>query len=448
MGPITSFADLLRAFWRRAWLILTISVVGTALSLVYAWTRAHSWEATAVIQIEMPRVADTLASGAATSTTTLIELVEQQVMSRDRIMTLIETFEPFPAGWTMTEKVGAMRESVRMVELIDPAMAWRPDAQPTGLSITVELGEAQAAADVANAIVDSIVGEAQSRVSEQVSATLEFLLTEESRIRGEIEVIEDQIATFRQTNMASLPEGLTAQRERLADLNAALLSIDQQLLALDNASARQRPEEVERQRALLAGQQDLLRANAAEIEAAIAATPGVERELGAMTRKLTQHEAELEVVTARRTEAAMTQLLESQDQTSRLVVLERALPPEFPSSRSRKKIAAAGAMASVFMAFGVALALELMSQGIRSSAQMRRELGIDPVVVIPRLSARRRGGGGIWRWGVALLAAAGAAAAGAWAITRWGLIDRIGCLLPRRDVRPDRMLGSGVQPAE
>jgi uncharacterized protein involved in exopolysaccharide biosynthesis len=448
MGPITSFADLLRAFWRRAWLIMTISVIGTGLSLLYAWTREHSWEATAVIQIEMPRVADTLAAGSAPSTTTLIELVEQQVMSRDRIIALIETFEPFPAGWTLTEKVGAMRGAVRMVELIDPAMAWRPDVQPTGLSITVELGEAQVAADVANAIVDSIVGEAQSRVSAQVTATLDFLVAEEARIRGEIEGIEDDIATFRQTNMASLPEGLTAQRERLADLNASLLAIDQEILALDNASARQRPEEVERQRTLLAGQQDLLRANAAEIEAAIAATPGVERELGAMTRKLTQHEAELEVVTARRTEAAMTQLLESQDQTSRLVVLEHALPPEFPSSRSRKKIAMAGAVASVMMAFGVALALELMSQGIRSAAQMRRELGIDPVVVIPRLTPRRRGGGGISRWLAALLAALGAAAAAIWAITRWGLIDRIGALLPRRGARPDRLLDGGVQPAE
>ncbi len=79
---------------------------------------------------------------------------------------------------------------------------------------------------------------------------------------------------------------------------------------------------------------------------------------------------------------------------------------------------------------------------------MRRELGIDPVVVIPRLTARRRGGGGLWRWGAALIAALAAAAAALWAITRWGLIDRIGGLLPRREARPDRMAGAGVLPAE
>jgi uncharacterized protein involved in exopolysaccharide biosynthesis len=125
----------------------------------------------------------------------------------------------------------------------------------------------------------------------------------------------------------------------------------------------------------------------------------------------------------------MTQLLESQDRTSQLVVLERAIPPEFPSTRSRKKLAIAGAVASVIAAIGVAIALELLSKGIRTSAQMQRELGIVPVVVIPKLKRRRRSP---WRGllvGVGLLAALGA---GAWAAMRWGLIDRIGTLLPRR----------------
>jgi hypothetical protein len=179
------------------------------------------------------------------------------------------------------------------------------------------------------------------------------------------------------------------------------------------------------------------------IEAAIAATPGVERELGAMARRLVQLEAELGVVTTRRTEAAMTQLLESQDRTSRLVVLERALPAEFPSSRSRKKIAMAGAVASVMAALGLALALELTSPGIRSAAQMRRELGVDPVVVIPTLKRRRHWGcrvGGLFA-GLVALGAAG------WAVVQWGLFDRIAGLVPRRAEEPDRMMGR-IQPAE
>jgi uncharacterized protein involved in exopolysaccharide biosynthesis len=442
MGPIASFSDLIRALWRRAGLILAISILGAAASLWFAWTREHSWQSTAIIQIEGPRVANALAGAAETSTATLIELVEQQVMSRDNIMRLIDEFEPFPAAMSMTEQVGAMREAVRMVELIDPTLAWRPDAQPTGLAISVELGDPQIAADVANAIASSIVGEAQLRIDDRVSSTLEFLLSEEARIREEIAGIEDDIAAYRQTNLASLPEGLTAQRERLADLNATVLAIDQDLLGLDNATARQRPEEVDRQRRLLTERRELLAGNAAEIADAIAATPGVERELGAMTRKLSQFEAELSVITERRTEAAMTQLLETQERTTRLVVLEEALPAEFPSSRSRKMIALAGGMASVMAALGVALAIELSSQGIRTAAQMRRELGVDPVIVIPRLGRKKRRGG-IWRWGAGLAALVAAG----WAALRWGAIDRIMGLLPRRSAVSERMR-IGMQPAE
>lgn len=444
MGPITSFGDLLRALWRRAFLIVFLSVLGTGLSLLYALSREHTWAAIAVIQIEAPRVADTLAATGTTSTSTLIKLVEQQVMSRDNILSLIETFEPFPETMSMTEQVGAMRSAVQMVELIDAEQAWRPDVTPTGLSIMVELGEADTAAAVANAIVDSIVAQAQQRVEERVSATLDFLLTEEARLRAEVAEVEAEIATFRQTNIASLPEGLTAQRERLADLNGQLLAIDGEILGLESASARLREDEIVRQRALLSERRALVTENAAQIEAAIAATPAVERELGALTRRLVQLETELQAITVQRTGAAMTQLLESQDRMSQLVVLERALPPEYPSTRSRKRIAIAGTVASVMAAVGLALALELLSKGIRSAAQMRRELGVDPVVVIPQLQRRKRAPWGGIMAGLGALAALGGAV---WAAMRWGLIDQIGGFLPRRAARQDR-LTAVMTPAE
>jgi tyrosine-protein kinase Etk/Wzc len=441
MGPITSFADLIRALWRRAWLIALITLLGTGASLWFALTREHTWQAIAVIQVESPRVADSLAGTGASSTSTLIDLVEQQVMSRDSILALIDTFQPFPPALSRTEQVGAMRDAVQMIELIDPAQAWRPDVQPTGLSIIVELGDPEVAAAVANAIVDSIVLQAQQRTEDRVTATLEFLMAEEARLRADVSQVEGDIAAFRQVNLGSLPEGLTAQRERLADLNDSILAIDEELLALENASARLRDEDVVRQRTILAERRLLLAGNAAEIDAAIAATPTVERELGAMTRRLGELEAELEVIAGQRTGAAMTQLLESQDRTSQLVVLERALPPEFPSSRSRTKLAMAGAVASLMLAMGIALALEVMSKGIRSAAQMRKELGIDPVVVIPRIERKgaRRGGllGG--------LAALAAGAVAAWAALRWGVIDRVmGLLSPRRAGD----LGRRVTPAE
>ena len=157
MGPIATLDDLWRALWRRALLIVAIAGLGTGLSLLYALSRDHTWQATAVIQIEAPRVASSLTDQSTQSPSTMIKLIEQQVMSRDNIAALIDQFKPFPEDMSFTEQVGAMRGAVNMVELIDPAMAWRPDVQPTGLSITVELGDPDIAANVANAILDSIV---------------------------------------------------------------------------------------------------------------------------------------------------------------------------------------------------------------------------------------------------------------------------------------------------
>ncbi len=65
-----------------------------------------------------------------------------------------------------------------------------------------------------------------------------------------------------------------------------------------------------------------------------------------MGRALGQLEDELTVLTSQRTEAGMQRTLALQNQTERYEVLERAIPPEFPVSASRRKIAMAVAAAS------------------------------------------------------------------------------------------------------
>jgi uncharacterized protein involved in exopolysaccharide biosynthesis len=242
---------------------------------------------------------------------------------------------------------------------------------------------------VANDFLDQILAEAQSRNETRATRTLEFLLAEETRIRTAMTQIEDRISAFREANVDALPEGLTAQRDRLTRLTEQLLAVDRQLFELEAARDRLRADEVERQRALLQQSRDLIAGNIAAIEEALSRAPQVERELAAMTRELAQYEAEFSVITARRTEAAMDSQLEAQDQAGRFVVLETAIPPEFPVSISRRKLALAGAALVGMLAAGLALALEFLNPAIRTADQLERQLGVQPVIVVPRLQSRR-----------------------------------------------------------
>ncbi|NAZ38095.1 chain-length determining protein [Rubellimicrobium sp. CFH 75288] len=420
MGPITSLADLRAALRRQAWLILLVLAIGLPAAYAFALSRPRLYEAFAVIQIETPEVAETVTGAAAIPPATAnsqLDLIQQGIMARGTIEALVGRLNLFPEAETMTERVALTREAISITKIVDPAQAWRPDIQPTGLSIAVRLSDPVQAADLANAILDGLVEEASARARERAQSTLDFLLAEEARVEERIAGLEAEIADFRATHLASLPEGITSQRERLARLAEERIALDREALEFETNIARLRPDEVERQRARLAEERALLDAARDETEAAIAAAPAVERELGALTRRLGSLEAELRVITERRTEAAMAQTLEARAQTARFTVLETAQPPEFPVSADRRKIALAGGVAVGLLALGLALLREVLTPAIRNKEQMRRALGIEPVVVIPRLTSQ----GTRLRRQVTAAALFVAVAAGTAAVARLGI---------------------------
>jgi uncharacterized protein involved in exopolysaccharide biosynthesis len=428
MGPFASFADARAAVWRQAWLMLLVLALGLPAAYWYAKTRPSEYEAVAVVQIEAPEVAEAAVGGggAAMLGNAQIDAIQQSLTSRDSLLGLADEFGLFAEIESETLRLAMMRGSITLTEIIDPTQAWRPDVQPSGVILRVRLGEAQAAADLANALARRLVAAATARATERTAATLEFLVAEEARVAAQIAAIEGQIADFRATNLASLPEGVTAQRERRTSLEEDIVALERRAIEAAGTADRLRPEEAERQRNLLEEERRLLVAALDEVEMALAAAPAVERELGALERRLGQLESELSVVTARRTEAAMNQTLQTQERTGRFSVLEPAVVPEFAVSPSRRNIAIAGGVAVGFLALGLALARELLEPSIRSAAQLRRQLGVEPLVVIPRLTTRP----GRRRRRFALLGGLAALLAGAWVVGRGGA-QRFVDILPR-----------------
>lgn len=389
MGHLVSPRALLRVIWRRLPVILLILAIGFPLSVWFALSRPKLFEATAVIQIEAPEVAEQLAGQAMlVNSNSQLDLIQQKLMSRDNMIAVIDRFGLFGGEIPLTEKVFLLRESITIIELVDPTQSWRPDVQPSGLVITVRLDDAQKAADVANDFLASILSEARARSEGRATRTLDFFVAEEARVSEEISQIEAIIAEFKQVNIDSLPDNIPSQRERLTRLTDSRIALDQQLIELQTQSDRLREDESQRQIALIEQQRSLIGENIARIEAAIALAPAIERRLSALNRQLDQLNTEYGLVTQRRTEAAMTQLLEEQDQAERFEVLETAIAPEFPVSASRRKIAMAGGVATALVAFATAVLLELSSGKIRTAAQLERQLGVRPVIVIPNLTTR------------------------------------------------------------
>ncbi len=416
MGQISTLSDVFGLLRRRAWLIVLILMIGVPAAILYALGQPQLFEATAVIQIEAPQVAATSATQPAPvqQGDIQLDLIQQKLMSRDVLTGIIEKFGMFPADMPLTVQVAQLRGAVTITKLVDPAQAFQPNVQPSGLSITVRLANAQQAADVANEFLADILEEAQSRSQDRATRTLQFFEAEEARVSAEIDAAETAFARFKEANGASLPDGVIGQRDQQSRLVESRIALDQQIIELQTANDRFREEEVARQKDLLEQQRNLIDQNIANIQAALDAAPEVQRQFSGFDRQLSQLQEESRVITTRRTEAAMNQLLETQDQAARFEVLETAIVPEFSVSASRRKVAMAGAVFSGLVAFGLAFAVEMMNPAIRTAAQLERQLGVQAVVVIPHLTNRNTARNRRLGWIAILLALGGGAVLAFW----------------------------------
>ncbi|MGI3184645.1 Wzz/FepE/Etk N-terminal domain-containing protein [Nioella aestuarii] len=423
MGPISSIWDIPRIMIRRIWVILLIVLVGIPSVLFYALSQPRVYEATAVVQIEAAQVVERLTSqtggGAASGTlnpNSELELIEQQLMSRDHILSILDEFQLFVGIPSVTERVALVRRAVQIVELIDPEQAWRPDAQPSGLVITVRLDDPDIAAAIANTFLDRVLEEAQERTSGRTARTLEFLVAEESRLTGEIEDLEFAYSEFRQANAGALPAAIASQRTQLSRLEQSRIDIEEQIIELESESGRLLAEARLRQQELLNQRLGLVTDAIAEIQAVLATAPEVERQTHVYDRQLAQLQEELGVITERRAQAAMNQLLEVRNQAERFEVLETAIPPEYPVSTSRKKLALAGGVMVALLACAAALTLEILDGRLRSARQFEKELGVQPVIVIPNLRSQRqvRRGRVLWIGVVTAIVVGAAGYLGGW----------------------------------
>lgn len=226
---------------------------------------------------------------------------------------------------------------------------------------------------------------ADSRSVDRAQVELEFFKGEEVRIREEIAASESVIAEFKSANAEALPGNVTILQGELTTLNASLLSLRQEILGIESNRARTLPEALQREFGLLQDQINLLETRTSEITALLARAPTIERELASLQRELTQLNEQFTVISRRKADAEMSQILEEQRQLARFEVLEPALVPTFPVSRSKRSIAIMGGIVSAMFAFGVAFLLELLNPPIRNASQMERVLGLRPVISVPVL---------------------------------------------------------------
>ena len=422
MGPIQSLHEML-SWLRRRWRVMALLLlIGGLAGVVMAMRTARVYSASAVIQVMSPVIAvgDDATGAVNPDVTRRVQVIEQRLMSRESLLALAERHGLFDGmAISATEQVALMRQSFSITSIAAAQQGFSRDGSLSALIVSASDDQPQIAAAIANELAESVVSESASGRQANAQQAVDFFRQEEDRLAQSIAALETQLAAYRTANEAFLPEAVTlrrAEQERLAD---SRLRIQQEVSArqseldtLDPRSPRaitqRRVAQLTTELAQFAQQSAVIDTRLAAVQLLLQRAPEVEQQILAADRQMTQLQAQLTTAAERRREAELGLRLADDDQSGRFVLLERALVPEYPISRSRKTVALMGVVGGLMAGVMLAYALEWLQPVLRTAQRMERDLHLRPVISIPFVpSAReRRRRQMIWAAGLALLLAA------------------------------------------
>lgn len=423
MGPIQNIHEAL-SWVRRRWSIFGITgVIGAVIGLIMAMNAEVSYQATAVIQVVNPVIAvddEGAGAGAAvTDVTRRVQGIEQRIMSRDALLALGERYGLFEGtALSSTERVGLMRESFSISSIAAAQQGFARDGSLSALIISAANDDPQRAADIANELANAIVQQSIDERQDTAQQALDFFLAEEARLESAINTLENENAAFLSENEAFLPAAVAARRDEQGRLSDSLLELNQEISALQaelatldtnsrRAVTQRRIEQINDLTGRLREQSTLITNRIAEIQEILLRAPEIEQQILATERRMEQLQSQLSSAAASRRDAELGARIEVDQQAERFELLESALVPEFPVSRSRKVVALMGLIGGLFVGIVLAYALEWFNPVMRTSQRMERDLDLRPVVSIPYTMslAEQRRRQRIWMLGIGVLIA-------------------------------------------
>jgi uncharacterized protein involved in exopolysaccharide biosynthesis len=248
-------SDYIDAFRRRRTSIMSIAAVFFAISVIVALAWPPVYRSMATILIEEQEVPSDLIRSTITSyATQRIQTINQRVMTRANLMTIIEKYNLYhdKRGKETTEEIlERMRKDVNVLminaDVIDPRSG-RPTAATVAFTLSFDGEGAEVTQKVASELTTLYLNENLKNRAEKASETYTFLTTEADKLREHITELETQLAAFKEKNAERLPQlvGLnTSLRERtegeLRDVENQLRSLDDRKFYLEGQLGQMNP---------------------------------------------------------------------------------------------------------------------------------------------------------------------------------------------------------------
>ena len=283
----------LRDYWSIAsrWkyvIVLTFLLIFAASVALALWLPA-TYKSEGIILIESQEIPENLIKTTVTSyAAQRIEIIRQRIMTTQKIMAIVNKYDLFAVQRQKVSPaalVNMFRKNIE-VEMIEANVTDPNSGQAMRATIAFNVSyvdaSPQVAQQVANELVSEFLSENVRTRTERAAETLIFLRDEADKFQGKVQVLEKNIAVFKDENRDSLPELLefnlervTSLQEELASHNSQALMLTDQVATLSRDLVQVNPQLPARQ---LAGNQSALMTPAQELQQR-------KRELASLTAK-------------------------------------------------------------------------------------------------------------------------------------------------------------------
>jgi len=213
---------------RRLPYLLAIVASTTVLGLLLAWYLPPVYRATARILVETPQIPSDLArSTVSASALEQIQVIEQQIMTRDYLLELANRLNVY----------GDKRSELPDSDVVDNMRARTGFLQVENggngqgaiiFDVSFDARQPELAARVVNELATFILSKNVRLRTDRAGDTMQFFDREVARLGSELTALESKILRFKNDNKDALPDSLDFRRNQQGSLQERLLLLERE----------------------------------------------------------------------------------------------------------------------------------------------------------------------------------------------------------------------------
>ncbi|RLB04557.1 MAG: lipopolysaccharide biosynthesis protein, partial [Deltaproteobacteria bacterium] len=229
---------------RRKWWLIWPFVATVALAAIICMILPNMYKSTATILIKNQQIPPTLVPSTVTSyAEQRIQTITQEVMSRAKILKLIEKYNLLPNDrdkLTTEEMVEKIRDRITLEPInaeINKETSSRPVLLTIAFTVSYEDEDPKKAQLVTNEISSYYMEKNLESREAHARGTTKFLEEQLKQVKDQVDKLETKLAEYRKAHLEELPEFTNLNMQKLEKLNSDISNINMQIRSLEEQRA-------------------------------------------------------------------------------------------------------------------------------------------------------------------------------------------------------------------